>query len=92
LAPGAADAAPAPTASSSDGVPLAWHTQVAQSCLILAIAIAIVVFAFSCFGLWAIADYFLIDVFGWEYRLLPQSQWPITQLQWTLAQFALIIG
>ena len=29
----------------------------AQSCLILAIAISIIIFALSCFGLWAILDY-----------------------------------
>lgn len=40
----------------------------AQSCLIAAIAISIVVLAFSCFGLWAILDYILIEVLGWQYR------------------------
>lgn len=40
----------------------------AQSCLILSIALAIVVIAFSCFGLWAIADYIMMEVLGWRYR------------------------
>jgi hypothetical protein len=40
----------------------------AQSCLILAIAVAVILFAIACFGLWAIADYIMIDVLGWNYR------------------------
>jgi len=40
----------------------------AQSCLVLAIAIAIILFAIGCFGLWAIADYIMIDVLKWNYR------------------------
>jgi hypothetical protein len=40
----------------------------AQSCLILSIAFAIVLIAFSCFGLWAIADYIMIELLGWQYR------------------------
>ena len=40
----------------------------AQSCLIIAIAVAIVLFAIGCFGLWAIADYFVTEVLGWQYR------------------------
>ena len=40
----------------------------AQSCLIVAIAVAIILFAIGCFGLWAIADYVMIDVLGWYYR------------------------
>ena len=40
----------------------------AQSCLVMAIAISIVLFAVSCFGLWAMLDYILIDVLGWQYR------------------------
>lgn len=43
----------------------------AQSCLILSIAIAIIVMAFSCFGLWLLLDYFFIDVLGWSYRAAP---------------------
>lgn len=40
----------------------------AQSCLVIAIAASIVIIAFSCFGLWAIADYILIEILGWSYR------------------------
>ena len=40
----------------------------AQACLIVSIAIAIVLIAAGCFGLWAIADYILIEELGWQYR------------------------
>lgn len=40
----------------------------AQSCLILAIALSILIFAVSCFGLWAILDYILIEILNWQYR------------------------
>ena len=40
----------------------------AQSCLVVAIAMAIILFAVGCFGLWAIADYIMIEVLGWHYR------------------------
>jgi hypothetical protein len=40
----------------------------AQSCLILAIAISILLFAVGCFGLWAIADYIAIEILNWPYR------------------------
>lgn len=40
----------------------------AQACLLLGVALAIVVIAASCFGLWAIADYVLIEQLGWQYR------------------------
>lgn len=40
----------------------------AQSCLLIAIAITIVLFAVSCFGLWAMLDYLFLEVLGWEYR------------------------
>jgi len=40
----------------------------AQSCLVLSIAVAIIVIAFGCYGLWAILDYVLIDELGWQYR------------------------
>jgi hypothetical protein len=40
----------------------------AQSCLILAIAIAVILIAIGCFGLWAIADYYVTEVLGWQYR------------------------
>ena len=47
----------------------------AQSCLLLSIAIAIILIAFSCFGIWAIADYIAINLFGWDYRI-PLSALP----------------
>lgn len=40
----------------------------AQSCLVIAIAVALILFAVGCFGLWAIADYIMIEVLGWHYR------------------------
>jgi hypothetical protein len=40
----------------------------AQSCLVISIALAIVLIAAGCFGLWAVADYILIEVLGWQYR------------------------
>jgi hypothetical protein len=40
----------------------------AQSCLVVAIAVALILFAVGCFGLWAIADYIMIEVLGWHYR------------------------
>ena len=40
----------------------------AQTCLLLSIALAIILIAVGCFGLWAIVDYILIDRLGWEYR------------------------
>jgi hypothetical protein len=40
----------------------------AQSCLLLAIAIAIIIFAIGCFGLWALADYIAVEILNWEYR------------------------
>jgi hypothetical protein len=40
----------------------------AQTCLLVAIAIAIVLFALGCFGLWAIADYLMLDVWDIPYR------------------------
>ncbi len=50
----------------------------AQTCLVISVAIAIVLIAVGCFGLWAIADYVLIEQLGWQYRspfsgmILPQ--------------------
>lgn len=46
----------------------------AQSCLLVAIAITILIFAVSCFGLWAILDYIVVEVLGWQYRA-PLTQW-----------------
>ncbi len=49
-----------------------------QGCMLVAIAIAIIFFSIGCFGLWAIADYIMLEVLGWQYRvpeagtLLPQ--------------------
>ena len=40
----------------------------AQNCLFLSIAIAILIIAVSCFGLWAIADYIMIEILGYGYR------------------------
>ena len=40
----------------------------AQSCLVIAIAISIILVAIGCFGLWAIADYLMINVFDLPYR------------------------
>ena len=40
----------------------------AQSCLVISIALAIVLIAAGCFGLWAVADYILIELLGWQYR------------------------
>jgi hypothetical protein len=40
----------------------------AQACLLIAIAIAIVFFALGCFGLWAIADYLMLQVWDIPYR------------------------
>ncbi|HEX6383154.1 MAG TPA: RING finger protein, partial [Anaerolineae bacterium] len=44
------------------------HLGCAQTCLLLSIVIAIVLFSIACFGLWAIADYIMIDVLNWHYR------------------------
>ena len=40
----------------------------AQTCLIISIAIAIILIAVGCYGLWAIADYILYEQLGWPYR------------------------
>ena len=44
------------------------HYSCAQSCLVIAIALSILIFAVACFGLWAIADYLMLEVWGWQYR------------------------
>lgn len=44
------------------------HYSCAQSCLVLSIALSILIFAVACFGLWAIADYLMLEVWGWQYR------------------------
>jgi hypothetical protein len=59
---------------TSEASPTKIHTlparsfHCAQSCLLIAIAVAIVLFSIGCFGLWAIFDYVVINVFGWQYR------------------------
>lgn len=40
-----------------------------QGCLLVGIAIAIIFFSIGCFGLWAIADYIMLEVLGWQYRV-----------------------
>lgn len=50
----------------------------AQGCLLISIGLAILLFAVSCFGLWAMLDYLFIEVFGWDYRQ-PQSLLPALQ-------------
>lgn len=49
----------------------------AQSCLVIAIAVAIIFFAVGCFGLWAIADYIMLEILGWQYRdpLVNETLW-----------------
>jgi hypothetical protein len=42
----------------------------ARFCLLIAIAIAIVLFALGCFGLWAIADYLMLNVWDMPYRVV----------------------
>lgn len=44
------------------------HASCAQSCLLISIAAAIILIAIACFGLWAIADYIMLEVLGWQYR------------------------
>ncbi len=39
-----------------------------QGCLLIGVAIAIIFFSIGCFGLWAIADYIMLEVLGWQYR------------------------
>lgn len=40
----------------------------ARTCLLLAIAIAIILFALGCYGLWAIADFWMLQVLDEPYR------------------------
>ena len=40
-----------------------------QGCLLIGVAIAIIFFSIGCFGLWAIADYIMLEVMGWQYRI-----------------------
>ena len=50
----------------------------AQGCLIVAIALSILLFAFSCFGLWAMLDFLFLEVLGWHYRA-PLSGAPLSE-------------
>lgn len=52
----------------------------AQTCLLLSIALAIVVMAVGCFGLWAIADYLMLNVFDLDYRAPFAGMIPLLQL------------
>jgi hypothetical protein len=62
----------------------------AQSCLLLSIAIAIVLFAVGCYGMWAIADYIMLELLDWPYRApLSESASSSYQLLRTALQIAL---
>jgi hypothetical protein len=52
----------------------------AQSCLLIAIALSIILIAIGCFGLWAIADYIMVDVLEWQYRAPLSGITPILNL------------
>lgn len=62
------DTEPETAVGTAANQPVPRFITLSQGCLIIAIAIAIVLFAAACFGLWAIADYIMIDVLGWQYR------------------------
>jgi hypothetical protein len=47
----------------------------AQGCFLLMMGAAILLLALGCFGMWAIFDFVMIEVFDWNYRE------PLTQLQ-----------
>ncbi len=55
-----------------------------QGCLLMGIAIAIIFFSIGCFGLWAIADYIMLEVLGWHYRV-PESGVILPQLLFSFA-------
>ncbi len=57
----------------------------AQSCLLIAIALSIILIAIGCFGLWAIADYIMIDVLDWQYRESLSGAAPLFSLQYAQA-------
>jgi hypothetical protein len=44
-------------------------TSCGQGCILLAIALAIVLISIACFGLWAMADYIMLEILEWNYRL-----------------------
>ena len=66
--PTAAPPSPAHPAMSSSPTPPPAHFTVANSCLIVAIAIAIILCSVGCFGLWAIADYLMLHIWDLPYR------------------------
>lgn len=49
----------------------------AQSCLVIAIALSILIVAVSCFGLWAMLDYLMMEVFDMPYREPLSSALPL---------------
>ncbi|MAT98442.1 MAG: hypothetical protein CL608_14960 [Anaerolineaceae bacterium] len=55
-----------------------------QGCLLVGIAIAIIFFSIGCFGLWAIADYIMLEVLGWQYRV-PEAGLVLPQIVLLLA-------
>lgn len=59
----------------------------AQSCLLISIAIAILLVAIGCFGLWAIADYILLEVLHWPYR----EQLPMPDLSLFMPNLLLLL-
>ncbi|MCL4264956.1 MAG: hypothetical protein KJ069_17180 [Anaerolineae bacterium] len=69
--PASAPPSPAHPLTPSPGQPLTHpptHYTLANSCLILAIAITIILCAVGCFGLWAIADYLMLHIWNLPYR------------------------
>lgn len=62
----------------------------AQSCLLIAIAIAVLVIAGSCYGLWAMLDYLFLEVFKWDYRE-PLSALPALSALATFLQIGLLL-
>lgn len=65
--PGAARPIPGAPGSKVRTLP-AGGVGCARTCLLLAIALAIILFALGCYGLWAIADYFMLQVWEIPYR------------------------
>ena len=64
----AAAAAAEPVTPAAQGRIARVISTLSAGCLLLSIALAIILIAFSCFGLWAIADYILLEILGWQYR------------------------
>ena len=61
----------------------------AQSCLLISIALAIILIAIGCFGIWAIADYVMIEVLGWHYRAPVSGLIPIIGIEQLARDIAL---